>query len=246
MIPREGDAKRHGRVSTPYAQAVSPSATQLDGGSVAPTDGRLARDYADAVAELARNPSAVFRVLVQEHFDHAGSGWPENTRAEVRRVEGGYRLTPRHEGFVAVGAPLGAPVRDVVVSATFVKLGGRPGGAFGLVIRDQLPTQRDALNTLGHFYVAEIDDSGEVAILQREHDRWQPLAVSSGPSAVHVAGGRTELTLEAVGPRLTFLVNGSAVASTHDAVLDRGGVGVFVGGLDNDVLVERFVVHSFI
>jgi hypothetical protein len=188
-----------------------------------------------------------FRLLLREHFDQAASGWPEDTRAEVRRVEGGYRLTPRHApGFVAVGAPLEVPVCDVVVSATFVTLGDGAGGAFGLVVRDQLPGQRGALSTLGRFYVAEIDESGEVAILQRDNDRWQPLAVGSGPTAAPVDAVRNVLTLEAVGTRLTFLLNSVPVASTCDALLDPGGVGVFVGGFGNDVLVERFVVHAFI
>jgi len=36
------------------------------------------------------------------------------------------------------------------------------------------------------------------------------------------------------------------VATTSDAVLERGGVGVFVSGEGSDVLLERFVVRALV
>jgi LPXTG-site transpeptidase (sortase) family protein len=49
--------------------------------------------------------------------------------------------------------------------------------------------------------------------------------------------------VQAIGDRLTLLVNGVQVASRVDGSLRMGGVGVFTGGDFNQVALERFVVR---
>ena len=49
--------------------------------------------------------------------------------------------------------------------------------------------------------------------------------------------------LRAERDRLTFLVNGSEVATIVDSVLADGRVGVFVGGDLNEVALDRFSVE---
>src|SRR5919199_110455 len=89
--------------------------------------------------------------------------WPDDPRATAWFADGAYRLFAREPGrFVAVGAPLAEPLGDVVVTATFRKSGGPPGGGYGLVVRDQRSTPRDGHDQTGAFYVAEIGDRGEV------------------------------------------------------------------------------------
>ena len=48
-----------------------------------------------------------------------------------------------------------------MVSATFRKTGGPPGGGYGLVIRDQGPAPRDGVNQNDEAYVMEAGDQGE-------------------------------------------------------------------------------------
>ena len=210
------------------------------------TSGRLGADYRKAVAELLANPSAFFRDILDEHVGSDWLGWPNEPLVAARPTGSGYRLTPLLDNqFVAVGAPVGQSMRDVLVGATFRKLGGPVGGQYGLLLRDRGPGPRDGRNQAGRYYVARVDDQGEVGIWRREQEQWIVLVPWTRSEAVRPGESTNDLNFESVGGRLTLVVNGRPAASAHDAVLDRGGVGLFVAGKgNNDVLVERFVVHA--
>jgi hypothetical protein len=135
-------------------------------------------------------------------------------------------------------------LRDVLVGATFCKLGGPAGGVYGLLLRDLGPGPRDGRNQAGRYYLAQVDDRGAVSIWRRHQEGWVELAPWTPTAALRPAPASNDLTFEIVGGRLTFVVNGIAVVSAHDVELDHGGVGLFVAGNGNDVLVERFVVHA--
>ena len=87
---------------------------------------------------------------------------------------GSYRVMPRQAGqFVAVAVPaVGEILQDVIVNASFRKVGGPAGGGYGIIVRDQGPAPRDGSNQLGRYYVLEVGDKGEVGIWRREGDRW--------------------------------------------------------------------------
>ena len=48
----------------------------------------------------------------------------------------------------------------------------------------------------------------------------------------------------AVGSQLGLAVNGTLVASREDRTLTAGGVGLYVGGDDSEVTVQRFRVEE--
>jgi hypothetical protein len=154
------------------------------------------------------------------------------------------RLTADQPGkFVALGAPFGRDLRDVTVSATFRKVGGPPGGGYGLILRDQGPGPRDGQNQTGDFYVLGVGDRGELGMWRRVEDAWIDLLPWTASDAVRPGGAANEITARAQGPRLTLLVNGVEVASELDDTLRQGGVGVFAGGDGNDVMFEGFGVR---
>ncbi|MDP8924380.1 MAG: hypothetical protein M3O34_16095 [Chloroflexota bacterium] len=156
-----------------------------------------------------------------------------------------YHLVARHPGqYVAIQAPIAEPLSDVVVTGTFRKVGGPPGGGYGLIIRDQRPAQGAPLDQGGRYYVLEVGDRGEVGIWRRETDRWVDLLPWTRREAVRPGGEPNELSVLAVGPRLTLQVNGMSVATVEDPTLDMGAVGVFVGGDLNEVVLDRFVVQA--
>jgi hypothetical protein len=219
----QGEAARHGRLSADYAQEIL-SLGSAHSGTVAAA-GRLSPEYAQAVAELLMNPAAFSRVILDERFDRELAGWPDDRLGEARRVEGGYRMTPQ-------------------LNKKFFALGGPPGGVYGLLLRDSGPEPRDGRNQTGRYYVAQASDHGEVGIWRRELDRWVDLVPWTRSAAVGPGEARNDLSFEVVGARLIFVVNGMPVATANDAVLDQGGVGVFVGGDGNDVLLQRFVVRA--
>ena len=156
----------------------------------------------------------------------------------------GYHLFARQPGqFVAVGAPLTEAPADVVVTAKFRKIGGPPGGGYGVIVRDQGPGPRDGLNQGGRYYVLEAGDRGEVGIWRREGDRWVDLVSWQPSTAVRPGGATNEVQVQALGPRLVLSVNGTEAATATDSVLDAGRIGIFVGGDLNEVVLERFQVQ---
>jgi hypothetical protein len=181
------------------------------------------------------------RILMDEHFAHT---WPQDPRSTAwMGSSGGYRLAARVPGqFVAVRAPLTDVPADIVVTARFRKTGGPSGGGYGLVLRDQWTSAGDGVDQSGQYIVAEVNDTGEFGIWWRNADRWTELQPWTPSTAVHPDAGVNELTAQLLGERMSFLVNGTVVA-TMVLALPAGGVGVFTGGDFNEVLVDQFRVQ---
>ncbi len=187
---------------------------------------------------------ATLRLVMDEPFLDNSQGWPDDPQSTAWHADGTYRLLARRIGqFVAVGAPLPQTLGDVVLTGVFRKVGGPPGGGYGLIVRDAGPGPRDGLNQGGRYYVFEANDRGEVGIWRREEDNWATLLTWTRSPAVAPGGATNELTVAAIGRSLTFHVNGVEVARREDELLARGAVGVFAGGDLNDVVLEHFTVR---
>jgi hypothetical protein len=192
----------------------------------------------------ATTGGAATRTILDERFPAVRPGWPNAPESTAWFGDGAYHLLAREPGrFVAVGAPAGDALRDVVVSGTFRKVGGLAGGGYGLIVRDEGPGPRDGVSQQGRYYVFGIADDGRVGVWRRENDRWVDLLPWTPLPAVRTGDGRNQLTARAIGQRLTFSVNNVQVASLDDSALTRGGVGVYAGGDGNEVLVEQFTVQ---
>jgi hypothetical protein len=145
---------------------------------------------------------------------------------------------------VAVTVPGAQALGDTIVTASFHKLGGPSGGGYGLILRDQNPELRDGQNQLGHYYVFEVGDKGEVGVWLRDADQWIDLLTWTASDAVKPGTASNQLTVTAAGDHMSFVVNGIPVASQTDTVLRTGAVGVFVGGDNNEVALDRNAVSS--
>jgi hypothetical protein len=104
-----------------------------------------------------------------------------------------------------------------------------------------VPAQRDGLGQEGRFYVFEVGDRGELGIWRRDGLDW--VDVLPWTASDEIKAGSNELTVSAIGDELKFLVNGTVVKTVTDTLLQRGGVGLFVGGDGNSVAVERLSVR---
>jgi hypothetical protein len=64
--------------------------------------------------------------------------WPDRPRSTAWYADGVYRLEPREPGhFVALDAPLPSSFSTMSVWARLQKVGGPPGGGYGLIVADQ-------------------------------------------------------------------------------------------------------------
>jgi signal peptidase I len=136
--------------------------------------------------------------------------------------------------FTARQAPLSATVQDAIVSATFRKVGGPPGGSTGLIVRGD--AARD-------YYTFELHDDGKIAVWRRAGDSWFELLPATNVDAVRPGGSPNELAVRLVGDSFDLLVNRVQVASVSDPNLTRGGAGVFVEGTGNEVEFQQFWVQ---
>ncbi|MDQ6670374.1 MAG: DUF4388 domain-containing protein [Chloroflexota bacterium] len=170
-------------------------------------------------------------------------GWLDNPPYAMWS-DGAYRLRAAQVAhFVAVSAPILAPLSDVVVSATLRKTGGPPGGGYGLVVRTQSPDSLNGVNQDARAYVFEAGDRGEFGIWRRDGDHWVDLVPWTRSESVRPGGSPNDVEVRAVGDQLTFSVNGAELAAIQDDRLASGGVGVFVGGDYNEVALDRFVAQ---
>jgi hypothetical protein len=227
------------------ATSVAPTATPEPPPTPTASAATPARDVGpgpSAVVSVSPSPAVAFQVLLDETFPGAPAGWPNDPQGVAHGLSG-YRLSvPQASQFVAVDAPLPRPLRDLIVAAAFRKVGGPDGGTYGLIVRDEAPGPRDGLNQAGRFYVFVVSDRGHVGVWRRDGDQWIEMAPWTSSPAVHLGAEPNLLAVGALGSLLAFLVNGQEVAEPRDANLSEGGVGVFVGGDLNDVLLERFIV----
>jgi hypothetical protein len=231
------------------AVATDDAPPAAPGGSAAQTRSRQdAVAAAGAAGAAAPAAGQTPRTILDERFAARPLNWPDDpaSTAWFDGVDGGgYRLVAREPSrFVAVGAPHSAPLGDVVVQAAFRKVGGPAGGGYGIIVRDQGPGPRDGVHQGGRYYVLEAGDRGEVGIWRREGDRWVDLLPWTASGAVRPGSEPNELEVRAMGPHLSFFVNGALAASVIDTELTAGRVGVFVGGDLNEVVLDRFVVQA--
>ncbi|MBV9131220.1 MAG: ATP-binding cassette domain-containing protein, partial [Chloroflexi bacterium] len=178
-------------------------------------------------------PTATVGSTVVAYSSSTGwPAWPNDAQSTTWSASDGYHLAIRQPNqFVAVDAPGASSLRDVLVRATFRKIGGPPGGGYGLIVRDQGPGPRDGRSQTGTFYVLEVDDTGMVGIWQHAGDSWRDLVPWMPTAAVRQGNGAiNQLVVQANGPLLTLQVNDVPVASWSNALEAAGQVGVFVGG----------------
>lgn len=101
------------------------------------------------------------------------AGWPHDPSGTAWFRGGEYQLYARDPGrFVAVGAPTAASFDDVVVTAQFRKVGGPPGGGYGIIVRNTGPAPLDGRNQGGRYYMLEAGDQREFGVWRRDDDRW--------------------------------------------------------------------------
>jgi hypothetical protein len=181
------------------------------------------------------------RVMIAERFGAPLAGWPNDPQGTAWFGDGAFRLQARQPGrFVAVGVPVPGLVGDAIINAQFRKIGGPPGGGYGLIVRDQSPASaRDSRGQDGQYLVLEVGDRGDVGIWQRDQTRWIDIVPWTRSEVVHRDMQTNALTVSTHGAMLRFEVNGERVAEvTYDGLPQMGGVGIFVGGDLNQVALE--------
>ena len=210
---------------------------------VSPTPLASASEPTTVLSPSGPAPANWSGLLVDERFTSTTGEWPNDPQGTAWFGGGSYRLAARKTAqFVAVGIPGAEALGDSVVTGWFRKVGGLAGGGYGLILRDQDPQALDGQNQVGHFYVFEVGDRGDVGVWLRDGDHWVDLLTWTPSDAVKPGLASNQLSVTMTGDRLSFVVNGIPVASQMDSLFHGGAAGVFVGGDTNEVAVDRIAV----
>jgi hypothetical protein len=240
--PPPGIAARRALLAvTPPVEAT---AAALVDATPEPTPAPPGRPPTSAPLPLPTSVAQAVRALVDVRFALGPPGdWLDNG-PYASWSDGAFRFQARDAThFVAVGVPIDQVMSDVIVSATFRKTGGPPGGGYGLIVRDQGPEPRDGVNQEMNAYVFETSDVGEYGAWRRDGDHWVDLVPWMRSPSVRSGGSPNDLVVRAVGDTLIFSVNGADLATIQDDALGAGGVGIFVGGDYNEVALDHFSVQ---
>ena len=193
-------------------------------------------------------PTAVLpEVLFGQRLLSPLPNWPNDPDGPAWFGNDGFRLYARDSGrFVAVGVPLAQPLSSAVLTARFHKVGGPGGGGYGLIVRDQGSTaERDGRNQAGKYMVLEVGDRGDAGIWQRNEARWIDVMPWTHTDAVHLDRESNALVVTIRDSVLRFEVNGQVLADlTYDGIPARGGVGIFVGGDLNEVVLDSLRIEN--
>jgi hypothetical protein len=235
------------KVATPAARATAAAAAAANTASLSPDQARPAEPTLPVSTSVARVAPAALQggtTIFEEDFSGSTPyNWPNNPRGNAWLTNKSYRLAPTQVGqFVAISAPIVETLQDVIVSASFHKVGGPSGGGYGIIVRDQGPA-RDGTGQDGHYYVLEVGDKGELGIWRRDGDHWADLLPWQKSDAVKPGMATNEVTVRAIGSRLSLSVNGTEVAVRNDATYTAGIPGLFAGGDGNQVSVDHFTVQ---
>jgi hypothetical protein len=176
-------------------------------------------------------------VLYQENFANNTSGWDRvlNDGGIMDYDGGGYRILVRGEKMNFWSTPPGN-FGDVRVEADVTKLNGPDENRAGLMCRYQNGNHYFFIVSNDGFYAIGKFVDGQAILVGQE---------VMVPNAVIQTESMNHLRADCIGDTLTFYVNDTQVASTQDADLATGGVGVLAGSFEEpgvDVLFQNFVV----
>jgi hypothetical protein len=216
---------------TAVAEAADPTPTDEDeeDEDATPTSAVETEPTPTGEAEAADTPpppttiEGAGELLFEDEFDSNRHGWPtgeetdEFGHATTALVDGRYRITKEATDAVILWRkPNFATFDNFVLSVDTFLTESNAAVAYGVVFRN---------NENGDLYSFEIDSGGYYLVDMRADDSWERLVEYTQSAAIN-AGGYNRLTVKAIGPHLTFYINGEEVTALEDDTVDTGAIGL--------------------
>lgn len=204
------------KTATPTATPEAPVAT--------PT---LAQSSVDATpVPIVDIPGLDGEILLEDDFSSNHNDWATDEQKDEYGVtnsefaDGRYRMTQEAKQGVFVWNNLPDTDFDnfiLSIEATIVDQKVADTFAYGLTFRENVA---DA-----DLYTFEVDNKGYYSVSVRHKEEWKTLAKSTKLAAINLEG-TNQLTVKAVGPSLTFYVNGHEATTLKDDTLAGGAIGL--------------------
>jgi serine/threonine protein kinase len=213
------------KTATPTETPDAPTPTLTTEESDIPTPSTEELNDATAVP-IIDIPNLAGEILFEDDFSADINDWPtgeqndEYGTTNTEFVEGRYRMTQEAKQGVFVWNNLTDTDYDnfvFSVETTLVEAQVADTVAYGLTFRENAD---DA-----DLYAFEIDSDGYYSVSVRHNGEWQTLVEWTESPFIN-QGGTNQLSVKAVGPKLTFYINGLEAASIEDDTLSSGVIGV--------------------
>ncbi len=197
------------------SEETSPTATPIP--SPTPVTESSSNDIIFSLPELDGE------ILFEESFDTNRHDWytgeeeDEYGQSKAEIVDGRYRLSQQATQSVTWWSTLDEMVfDDFVLSIEAIPVEHNAPFAYGLVFRN---------NFDGNLYMFEIDSDGSFFVNLFEDGEWTTLVDYTEMLAIK-RDGPNQLVVEAIGPSLSFFINGEEAITIEDDTVERGSIGV--------------------
>lgn len=168
-------------------------------------------------------PGADGQILFEERFESNRNDWPTGESMDEygvlnsELIDGRYQMSYEAKKGVFSWNNLGESEFDnFVLSVEATPVEHSAAVAYGLTFRE---------NAGGDLYSFEIDSDGLFIVNLLVDDEWQTLVDYTESAAINKSGSN-QLLVKAIGPQLSFYINGEEVTTLEDETLDSGLIGV--------------------
>jgi len=192
-------------------------------------------------AVLGDTPLPGNRVVYQDDFSRAGTGWNEVTapKGESNYADGMYRIFV-NEANIDIWSLAGRDLTDVRIEVDAYKMGGDRNNRFGVICRAASPTS---------FYTLVVSSDGYygVGMIDGQDYRLIGMDALQPTDAVHQGSALNHLRADCIGDTLTLYVNGVKLAEVKDKTFATGDVGLIAGTYDTpgtDIRFDDFTVYQ--
>ena len=182
-------------------------------------------------------------VLFQDDFSNSDSGWETGDYSgdTLSYLNGTYDIYSQSEGSVLWGVA-GQNFTDLVLDVDATQVSGPEdnNNAYGVYCRRTGEDYSDA-------YAFFISGDGYYSIIKITGGEFTPLVDWDTSDAINLGDASNHLKASCVGDELTFWVNGTQVADTHDSTYTSGDIALAAGSMETtgtEVQFDNIVVTT--
>lgn len=184
-------------------------------------------------------------IIFEDPFDSTRNGWFTGAEEDefgifnTDIIEGRYRLSGQaKQGLFRSEQPLNVDFDDFILSVEAMPVGQTTSVGYGVIFR---------VNEKGDHYTFTIDEGDSFSVSLLREGEWEGLVASRRMAAIK-NDGLNQLVVKAVGPALTFYINGQEAINIKDTTLESGGIGValelYEADVEGAVEFDNFIVRQ--
>jgi uncharacterized protein len=165
-----------------------------------------------------------------------GHAWPEAEGYHLRSTSAAAPFT--------LNVSPDQALQNVRATLTVRQVSEQASGTYGLVVRRQLADVGSTAAEKERMLLFGVDEQANVIVRERAGPTWFDLLGPSPSAAVRQKDDVNDLTVQAIGPDISFEVNGIQVAHLLDSDPQAGSIEVMVLGPQMEIEINRLQLQA--